>query len=80
MPGWMRAIHILGCLALSIMHVCPPAHRSLEGKPLASFTGVGAFVARAFEEALSGESAWPGSNGWCINSDTTCTRESALGV
>lgn len=28
--------------------------RSLEGRKLASFTGVAAFVARAFEEALAG--------------------------
>lgn len=28
--------------------------RSLEGQKLASFTGVGAFVARAFEDALEG--------------------------
>lgn len=40
-------------------HMCPPSTwlqvgRSLEGQRLASFTGVGAFVRRAFEEALSG--------------------------
>ncbi len=37
--------------------ICDSVGRSLEGQKLASFTGVGAFVARAFEEALSGEPA-----------------------
>ncbi|KAJ9527693.1 hypothetical protein QJQ45_025967 [Haematococcus lacustris] len=35
-------------------NICDSVSRSLEGQKLASFTGVASFVARAFEDALSG--------------------------